>query len=108
MNRGILEEIVCNGNRIFSIDGKVKVGKIEEFINPGSTTNRIELFLGKEKRAIYVKTLIPGRGATEKIKEDVLKEYEVLRSLYEGFAGISHIFSGSTTGCVSGLQGYCD
>jgi hypothetical protein len=91
MNREILDEIVCSGNRFFSIGGKVKVGKIEEFINPGSTTNRIELFLGEERRAIYVKTLIPGRGATEKIKEDVVKEYEVLSTLYDGFSGMSHI-----------------
>ena len=91
MNREILDKIVHEGNRIFSTGGKVTVGKIDEFINPGSTTCRMELFLGEERRAIYVKTLIPGRGATEKIKEDVLKEYEVLRSLYEGFAGMSHI-----------------
>ncbi|MGB5306998.1 MAG: phosphotransferase [Gammaproteobacteria bacterium] len=51
----------------------------------------MELFLGEERRAIYVKTLIPGRGATEKIKEDVQKEYDILRKLYEGFAGMSHI-----------------
>jgi hypothetical protein len=91
MNREILDQIVRDGNRIFDTGGKVTVGKIDECSNPGSTTYRVELFVGEERYSIYVKILIPGRGATEKIKEDVLKEYEVLRSLYEGFAGISHI-----------------
>ena len=86
MNREILDQIVRDGNRIFATRGKVTVGTIDERSNPGSTTYRIELLLGEERHAIYVKTLIPGRGATEKIKEDVLKEYEVLCSLYDGFA----------------------
>ena len=91
MNREILNRIVREGSRIFSTDGKVTVGKIDECCNPGSTTYRVELFLGEERHAIYVKVLVPGRGATERIKEDVLKEYEVLCSLYEGFTGISDI-----------------
>ena len=91
MNREILDQIVRDGNRIFDASGKVTVGKIDEFSNPGSTTCRVELFVGEARYSIYVKILIPGRGVTEKIKEDVFKEYGVLQSLYEGFAGISHI-----------------
>jgi len=91
MNRKILEHIVREGNRVFSTGGSITVGKIDEFTNPGSTTCRVELLLGEERRAIYVKTLVAGRGATEKIKEDVLKEYQILCSLYEGFAGNPHV-----------------
>jgi len=82
---------VREGNRIFPTGGKATVGKINEFVNPGSTTYRVELFLGEERRSIYVKILIPGRGETEKIKEDVVKEYETLSRLYDGFSGMSHI-----------------
>jgi hypothetical protein len=91
MNRELLDQIVRESKRIFAIDGEVTVGKMDECSNPGSTTYRMELFLGEERHAIYVKTLIPGRGATEKIKEDVLKEYEILCSLYDGFAGMPDI-----------------
>ena len=91
MNREILDAILCNVNHYFALDGKVRVGEIKEFINPGSTTCRIELFIGDERRGIYVKTLIPGRGTTERIKEDVRKEYEVLSNLNNAFAGMSNI-----------------
>ena len=91
MNPEILEKIVHEGDRIFETGGRVAVGEIDEFSNPGSTTYRIELLLDGERRAIYVKALIPGRGATETIKEDVQKEYDVLCSLYDGFKDMPDI-----------------
>lgn len=91
MDNGILYRIVQEGNRIFAAGGKISVGRIDEFINPGSTTYRVELFLCERKHAIYVKTLIPGQRATEKLKEDVINEYELLCSLYDDYAGMSEI-----------------
>jgi hypothetical protein len=87
----ILDEILNKGNQYFSQAGEVSVGESRKFTNPGSTTYRIELLQGNERLVIYVKTLIPGRGVNEKIREDVLKEYDVLSKLYEGFSGMQGI-----------------
>ena len=85
MDRDILDHLLREANRYLCLDGTVRTGSIVEYANPGSTTCRVELFVGEQRRVLYAKTLIAGRGLTERIREDVAKEYDVLCRLYASF-----------------------